>query len=336
MRHFSASLQTLAAGALLFITGCAPSVYTNIQKSYPARIEGSTVLVYDITDSLPEPAELLGSISIQDSGFSVNCNYEAVMQRAKDETNKIGGNGLRLLLHKEPSLASSCHRIAADMLLFPDSVYTASYFDNIAAQNARLSMYGGPKNGEPSPVGKRGKPVIETGRNTFVINAGYAFITSEYVVPGGLTGNPKQGLDINAAYQWHARNGLGFGLRYSGYFTSVKGGGETLSIGLHYFAPEFSLRQELGRRWAFRESIGIGYARYSETVGSITGSIGGLGYHAEFGIEYKLSKYVGIGVGIGAYQARFNSADELIKQYTDEEKAGISRISLNGGMRFYF
>ena len=140
MRHFSASLQAFAAGALFLTTGCAPSVYTSIQKSYPARIEGSTVLVYDMADSLPEPAEVLGSVTVKDSGFSVNCNYAKVMQRAKDETNKIGGNGLHLFWHKEPSvLGSSCHRIAAHMLLLPDSVYTASYFDNVAAQNARLA-----------------------------------------------------------------------------------------------------------------------------------------------------------------------------------------------------
>ena len=96
MRHFSASLQALAAGALFLTTGCSPSVYTSIQKSYPARIEGSTVLVYDMADSLPEPAEVLGSVTVKDSGFSVNCNYAKVMQRAKDETNKIGGNGLHL------------------------------------------------------------------------------------------------------------------------------------------------------------------------------------------------------------------------------------------------
>ena len=82
MRHFSASLQALAAGALFLTTGCSPSVYTSIQKSYPARIEGSTVLVYDMADSLPEPAEILGSVTVKDSGFSVNCNYAKVMQRA--------------------------------------------------------------------------------------------------------------------------------------------------------------------------------------------------------------------------------------------------------------
>ena len=213
MRHFSASLQAFAAGALFLTTGCAPSVYTSIQKSYPARIEGSTVLVYDMADSLPEPAEVLGSVTVKDSGFSVNCNYAKVMQRAKDETNKIGGNGLHLFWHKEPSvLGSSCHRIAAHMLLLPDSVYTASYFDNVAAQNARLAAYGLiPADGTVAPGRETPKAA---NNNTLTFNAGYAFITSDFYLPAGVSGNPKQGLDINAAYQWTSRIGIGFGLRF--------------------------------------------------------------------------------------------------------------------------
>lgn len=93
MRHFSASLQAFAAGALFLTTGCAPSIYTSIQKSYPARIEGSTVLVYDMADSLPEPAEVLGSVTVKDSGFSVNCNYAKVMQRARTKRTKSAATG---------------------------------------------------------------------------------------------------------------------------------------------------------------------------------------------------------------------------------------------------
>lgn len=222
MRHFSFSLLIIAAGATLLATSCSPSVYTSIQKSYPARIEGSPVLVYDIADSLPQPAEILGSVTISDTGFSINCNYEKVMQRAKDETNRIGGNGLRLLWHKKPSaLGSSCHRIAADMLLFPDSVYTASYFDNATAQNALQATSGYlPANTRPT-VSDSETPKATKSNNTVILNAGYAFITSKFYVPAGITGNPKQGLDVNAAYQWTLRIGIGFGLRYSGYFTSV-------------------------------------------------------------------------------------------------------------------
>ena len=337
MRHFSASLRAFAAGALFLTTGCAPSIYTSIQKSYPARIEGSTVLVYDMADSLPEPAEVLGSVTVKDSGFSVNCNYAKVMQRAKDETNKIGGNGLHLFSHKEPSaLGSSCHRIAAHMLLLPDSVYTASYFDNVAAQNARLAAYGLiPADGTVAPGRETPKAA---NNNTLTFNAGYAFITSDFYLPAGVSGNPKQGLDINAAYQWTSRIGIGFGLRYSGYFTSVMSEGAKLKVRLHYFAPEFVLRQEAGRnrRWAFHESVGLGYARYTEQMGSLSGGIGGLGFHVEVGFEYKLAQNVGIGASVGTYGTRFSSMDDAVSQYNDDQKGGISRISLNGGLRFYF
>ena len=335
MPHISTALQTIAGAALLLTTGCAPSVSTRIQKSYPARIEGSTVLVYTMTDSLPEPTEVLGSVRVKDSGFSINCNYEQVMQLAKNETNKAGGNGLRLTEHKEPTaLGSTCHRIAADILLLPDSAYTATYFDNIAVQNARSTIYGYPNNYAPQHSER--KPYIETGRNTFVFNIGYGLITSDYYVPDGVSGNPKQGLDVGVGYQWTSKQGFGFGLRYSGYFSSVESGAAKMKIGLHYFAPEFVLRQDFGRRWLLRESIGIGYARYVEKLGSISAGIGGFGYHMDLGIEYKLSRYVGIGVGIGLYGTRFSSMDEIVGAYSDKEKAGIARINLNGGLRFYF
>ena len=170
------------------------------------------------------------------------------------------------------------------------------------------------------------------------LHAGYAFITSDFYLPAGVSGNPKQGLDINAAYQWTSRIGIGFGLRYSGYFTSVMSEGAKLKVRLHYFAPEFVLRQEAGRnrRWAFHESVGLGYARYTEQMGSLSGGIGGLGFHVEVGFEYKLAQNVGIGASVGTYGTRFSSMDDAVSQYNDDQKGGISRISLNGGLRFYF
>ena len=114
--------------------------------------------------------------------------------------------------------------------------------------------------------------------------------------------------------------------------------GAKLKVRLHYFAPEFVLRQEAGRnrRWAFHESVGLGYARYTEQMGSLSGGIGGLGFHVEVGFEYKLAQNVGIGASVGTYGTQFSSMDDAVSQYNDDQKGGISRISLNGGLRFYF
>ena len=103
MRNFTTSLQLIAATAMLTATGCTPAIYTNIQKSYPARTEESPVLVYDLADTVPAPAQTLGSVWIKDSGFSTGCSYENIIRLAKNETNKIGGNGLHVVWHKKPA-----------------------------------------------------------------------------------------------------------------------------------------------------------------------------------------------------------------------------------------
>ena len=49
-----------------------------------------------------------------------------------------------------------------------------------------------------------------------------------------------------------------------------------------------------------------------------------------------MTQNVGIGASVGAYGTRFCTMDDAVSQYNDDQKGGISRISLNGGLRFYF
>ncbi len=135
MRHFSRFTCRPSPPEHWFLTtGCAPSVYHEHSKKLPGPHRGSTVLVYDMADSLPEPGRCLGQRHGQ---WTADFRSTAIMRRScsgpRTKRTKIGGNGLHLVWHKEPSaLGSSCHRIAAHMLLLPDSVYTASYFDNVS------------------------------------------------------------------------------------------------------------------------------------------------------------------------------------------------------------
>lgn len=327
-------LRLLIAALLFPSVGCAPKIYSSFQKSYPARPEGSTVLVYNLTDTLPSQAEVLGSVEVRDNGLSSNCGFRQVLQRAKDATNNAGGNGLILTWHKEPStFGSSCHQIAASVLRLPDSIYTASYFDNIALQNYRANLQDIPANTAQKanlPASSERKPCA------IMINAGAAFVLSKTKTAEGVTGNPRRGLDINGAFQWTARSGLGFGLRYSGYFTSAKLDGTKFDIRLHYVGAEFVMRQNLGRKWAFHESIGLGYAQYSETIYKLSMNQAGLGSHVDLGIEYKLSRSVGLGFSIGAYSVSFNTSNYADSESASYKNDGIARLSLDGGLRFYF
>lgn len=44
--------------------------------------------------SEPDSTEVLGKVKIGDSGFTTNCSYEAVINKAKMGSRKVGGNAI--------------------------------------------------------------------------------------------------------------------------------------------------------------------------------------------------------------------------------------------------
>lgn len=283
-------------------------------------------MVYEPTDTLPASAEVLGGLLIKNEKGTARCDYDEAM-----------------LLAQQPDESGRRQRHAHH--LAPDAC-RAGYGTLTRSRNTQPARFGLPDRlcrehrTSAGPDGTLCAPhrshrgAQSEYRNNFFVNAGCAFITSEFLVPANFDGNPKRGLDINAGYQFTMR-GIGFGLRYSGYYTSGELNREKDRMRLHYFAPEFVLRQALSDRWSINESIGAGYAMYRENFRGLTGKVGGFGYHVNLGIEYKIARGLGVNLGAGVYSARFCSMDSLAKEVADK-KAGITRISLHGGFRFYF
>ncbi|MDC7217994.1 MAG: hypothetical protein PQJ28_03120 [Spirochaetales bacterium] len=74
-----------------------------------------------LSESIPEAAIQLGEIKIGDTGFSTNCTWEVVIEKAKEEARKAGGNAIKITEHRPPSvMGSSCHRIKAAILKLED------------------------------------------------------------------------------------------------------------------------------------------------------------------------------------------------------------------------
>lgn len=103
--------------ALLFLNSCNPKISTSLSKKYPPLDYKQTVLVIGLDQTEPDGAEDLGKVKIGDGGFTTNCSYETVIDKAKMEARKVGGNAIKIIEHKSPSaLGSSCHRITAKIL----------------------------------------------------------------------------------------------------------------------------------------------------------------------------------------------------------------------------
>lgn len=101
---------------IFLLQGCAPKVNTLITKTYPTLGYNEEVKVFGLKTVLPVNIEVIGSIKIGDAGLTLKCNYETVLENAKIEARKIGGNAIKITEHSFPDLWSSCHRIKADIL----------------------------------------------------------------------------------------------------------------------------------------------------------------------------------------------------------------------------
>jgi len=122
-------LSILLIGCMLMLSSCGPKISTTIAKNYSSTDYREEVRVFGLQDPIPTNFEELGIVKIGDTGFSTNCAWEFVIDKAKIEARKVGGNALKITEHTPPSLfGSSCHRITAKILKVDN-------FDNLPPAN---------------------------------------------------------------------------------------------------------------------------------------------------------------------------------------------------------
>lgn len=104
----------------LLLSSCFFSCKTGIKlegsptKQLKALRNNAPVVVFEIKDSLPtnQSTTFLGNFKLKDGGTTIDCNYERILQIAKEKARKVGANAIKLTEHKKPSTYwSTCHRI---------------------------------------------------------------------------------------------------------------------------------------------------------------------------------------------------------------------------------
>lgn len=100
---------------LVTLMSCAPKIRTNVYHQFPELDFDQQINLLSQTDPLPSNATRIGEVKVTDSGASTNCDLELVLDYAKYEARKIGGNLLKITHHQPPGFQSSCHQIEADI-----------------------------------------------------------------------------------------------------------------------------------------------------------------------------------------------------------------------------
>ena len=321
---------TIATAALV---GCStlPKVTTETSEKLPSR-SADSVMVYGEDKTMPEEARAIGRVKVTDGGMTATykCLFPNVIALAVKKTAECGGNALQIDRHKNPDLASSCHRIWATMYVMPDSMVKISSRTALQELEERndaefLARVKGQK--------LLYEPTYKGPRDLFKVGLGPAWIISDLQTEKR-TYKSKGGYVLTADYQHIWKSGFGFGINYMYYSTSFD---EGFDLQMHYVGPSIMAAYMLNDNWRMDASFGLGYANYMESVESmgykLSASTSNIGVMSQLGIEYMLSKRVGIGLQVDLFTMRLKRPENV---NTDNyEFYGVRRFDTSLGLRFY-
>jgi hypothetical protein len=135
-------LPSLLIANLFLLSCCTPLVTTKLEQSIPQSSTDESIKVIGLNSEIPADAEVLGTVKIGDTGFtaSKNCTFQDVLNTAKDEAKKAGGNAIKIVDHIPPG-KSTCHRITVKILRLVD-IKTSIYREVESKNNyAILNIY---------------------------------------------------------------------------------------------------------------------------------------------------------------------------------------------------
>ena len=97
---------------VFLLNSCAASVsYKSAAQSRPPKPEEYEIEVFHANETPSKKNTTLGLISVDDSGFTINCSYDVVLGKAKEKAREIGADAIKIVKIESPDLFSSCYRI---------------------------------------------------------------------------------------------------------------------------------------------------------------------------------------------------------------------------------
>lgn len=107
---------------MLLVYSCAPRVITHVSVSkYTGQHSDGFTILDNIID-LPSGSVKLGDLSITERPFqkAARGSYDEVLDLARSEVGKMGGNAMYIISHIPPSTDHPTHCITADVYRIPD------------------------------------------------------------------------------------------------------------------------------------------------------------------------------------------------------------------------
>lgn len=312
---------TMAAVCLL--AACSPKISITVMKTYPPLNESDTVVLYHYGMDAPASAEVVAEITVKDGGMTTKCNYSDVIAIAKDETKRVGGDGLQVVNHLLPGTrGSSCHQIEALALRL-------NPVDSLQTDESERTLFGNYIKNLPNNL----ESFRQLSPYEVSVNIGYSKITND-TKDASFEDKISNCLSWDLQFLRYYKIGIGWGLMYSGYYASATYEGINNRFITTYIAPMFVGKAEFDK-WVLKYKVGVGYYNVTDKASTYLGNLqlskSMVGSNVNVGVDYKLSENFALGLEAGAVTGTFTE-----KENNEFVTYGDKRLDLKIGIRYYF
>ncbi len=117
------------ASIIIGLSGCSPKISSNFTNPQSTLSSNEKVAFLDVEDPLPENLIKIGALKFQDSGFSTDCSFNSLLNKARIEARKNGANIVKVTNKKKPDLWSSCYRLKIDLYSYNGDVSNLEQYE---------------------------------------------------------------------------------------------------------------------------------------------------------------------------------------------------------------
>ncbi len=114
---------------IIGLSGCNPKISSNFTNPQSTLSPNEKVTFLDVEHALPENLIKIGELKFQDSGFSTDCSFNSLLNKARIEARKNGANIVKVTDKKKPDLWSSCYRLKIDLYRYNGDVSNLEQYE---------------------------------------------------------------------------------------------------------------------------------------------------------------------------------------------------------------
>lgn len=107
---------------MIILWNCGARIKTDFYNSGNYKLSDNQVALLSVEHQIPSGAKKIGEAKFGDTGFSVDCDYDSNLVKARKLARENGANIVKVIKVNYPDLWSTCHRMKIEFYYYEGNV----------------------------------------------------------------------------------------------------------------------------------------------------------------------------------------------------------------------